>query len=202
MTKSQQVFVCAFLLMIISLWASLFAEQQPQLFNRYDFNQNLALAEPWRLISAHVFHLSRSHLWLNLAALVMLTLLFVRHYDVRSWLNGILIIMVGCSLFTWVIGAPQQFVGLSGVLHGLLLQGVLLEWSQRQFRRDPLMIAIVLVIIGKVGLEYFNGPLTGDLLSHGDAVWVMHVGGLVSGVLAYVLHRKPIKAALLEHKSD
>lgn len=197
MSKYQQVFVCAVLLLIISLWASLFAEQQPQLLHSYDFNQTLALSEPWRLISAHVFHLSRSHLWLNLAALVMLTLLFVRHYDVRSWLNGLLIIMVGCSLFTWLIGEPQHFVGLSGVLHGLLLQGILLEWSQRQFKRDPFMIAITVVVIGKVSIEFFNGPLTGDLMSHGDAVWVMHVGGLVSGVLAYVLHRKPVKDALL-----
>lgn len=202
MSKYQQVFVCAILLVIISLWASLFAEQQPQLLVTYDFNQTLALSEPWRLITAHVFHLSRSHLWLNLAALVMLTLLFVRHYEVRSWLNGLLIIMVGCSLFTWLVGQPQQFVGLSGVLHGLLLQGVLLEWSERKFRRDGLMIAIMLVIIAKVCAEYIVGPLSGDLLSHGDAVWVMHVGGLVSGVLAYVLHRKPIKEALLERQTD
>lgn len=202
MSKYHQVFVCAILLVIISLWASLFAEQQPQLLASYDFNQALALSEPWRLISAHVFHLSRSHLWLNVAALVMLTVLFVRHYEVRSWLNAVLIIMVGCSLFTWLVGQPQQFVGLSGLLHGLLLQGILLEWSQRKFQRDALISVILVVLLGKVTVEYFVGPLSGDLLSHGDAVWVMHVGGLVSGVLAYVLHRKPLKEALLEKQTD
>jgi len=202
MTKYQQVFICAIMVVVIALWASLFAEQQPQLLVAYDFNQQFALSEPWRLLSAHVLHLSRSHLWLNLAALVMLTVLFVRHYEVRSWINALLIIMVGTSLFTWLIGQPQQFVGLSGVLHGLLLQGVLLEWQQRQFRRDPLMIAIMVILVGKVALEFFNGPLTGDRLSYGDAVWVMHVGGLVSGVLAYLLHSKPIKDALSGLESD
>jgi rhomboid family GlyGly-CTERM serine protease len=202
MSKHQQVFVCAALLLIIALWATLFAEQQPQLLTLYDFNQTVAFSEPWRLITAHLLHLNRSHLWLNLAALVMLTLLFVRHYEVRSWLNGVLIIMVGCSLFTWLIGQPQQFVGLSGVLHGLLMQGVLLEWSQRQFRRDPFMIIVVVILFSKVCAEFFSGPLTGDLLSHGDSVWVMHAGGLISGVLAYLLHRKPIKDALPDLQTD
>lgn len=202
MSNHHQVLLCALLLIIISIWASLFAEQQPHLLAAYDFTHSLALSEPWRLISAHVLHLSRSHLWLNLAALVMLTLLFVRHYDVRSWLNGILLIMVGCSLFTWLVGQPQQFVGLSGVLHGLLMQGVLLEWSERKFRREPLMIAIVLLLLAKVSIEFWSGPLTGDLMSHGELTWVMHVGGLVSGILAYLLHRKPIKAALLEQQTD
>ena len=196
MPKHQQVMLCAALLMVISLWASLFAEQQPHLLDSYDFNQALAFSEPWRLITAHVFHLSRPHMWLNFAAFVLLTLLFVSHYEVRSWLNSLLIIMVGTCVFTWLVGQPQQFVGLSGLLHGLLLQGILLEWSQRQFRCDMVILLILLMVIGKVILEYFIGPLSGALLSYGDSVWVMHVGGLVSGVLAFTLHRKPVKAAL------
>lgn len=196
MPKHQQVMLCAALLMVISLWASLFAEQQPLLLDSYDFNQARVFSEPWRLITAHVFHLSRPHMWLNFAALVLLTLLFIGHYEVRSWLNGLLIIMVGTSIFTWLVGQPQQFIGLSGLLHGLLLQGILLEWSQRQFRRDMVILLMLLIVISKVILEYFVGPLSGALLSYGDSVWVMHVGGLVSGVLAFILHRKPVKAAL------
>lgn len=202
MSKYQQVILCAALFMIVSLWASLLAQQQPELLTAYDFNRELTFSEPWRLLTAHVFHLSRSHLWLNLAALVMLTLLFVRHYDVRSWLNSLLIIMVGCGVFTWLIGQPQQFVGLSGVLHGLLLQGVLLEWSERKFRLDPLLIMVLVVVVTKVALEYFYGPISGDLFSHGDAIWVMHVGGLVSGILAFLLHNIPVKSALNSAQSD
>lgn len=196
MPKHQQVMLCAALLMVISLWASLFAWQQPQLLDSYDFNQVRAFSEPWRLITAHVFHLSHPHMWLNFAAFALLTRLFVSHYEVRSWLNSLLIIMVGTSIFTWLVGQPQQFIGLSGLLHGLLLQGLLLEWSQRHFRRDLVILLIFVIVISKVMLEYFVGPLNGTLFSYGDSVWVMHVGGLVSGVLAFILHRKPVKAAL------
>lgn len=196
MFKHQQVILCAVLLIVISLWASLSAEQQPLLLDSYDFNQQQVIKQPWRLITAHVFHLSPNHLWLNIAALSMLTLLFMQHYQPRSWLNSLVIIMFGSSIFTWLVGQPEHFVGLSALLHGLLMQGVLLEWSQRHYRRDPLLIAVMLIISAKVTLEYFIGPLGSPLLSHGDTVWVMHVGGLVSGVLAYALHRKPLKTAL------
>ena len=85
----------------------------------------------------------------------------------------------------------EWYVGLSGVLHGLLVAGIMANLAVGH----RLEIVLLLAVCGKIAWEQLYGPLPGSTEFAGGAVVVdAHfyglLGGLV-GVLPYVLSRKP-----------
>ncbi len=152
---------------------------------KYD---RLAIAdgEYWRLVTGHFVHLSVAHLLLNLAGLVLVWLLVGRYYTNAQWLLVFIASMVGASGGFWFVDPHLLwYVGLSGVLHGLLLAGAV----QGLKTLPPESAIIVIIVIGKLAWEQFSGPLPGsESVSGGDVVVNAHLfgaaGGLVmSGVL-------------------
>src|SRR5688500_14858707 len=82
--------------------------------------------EYWRLICGHLVHLGWAHLAMNLAGLALLTALFRAEYRPWQWLTilalSIAFIDAGFLLFEPQL---QWYVGLSGVLHGVLAAGAI-----------------------------------------------------------------------------
>ena len=79
------------------------------------------------------------------------------------------------------------YVGLSGVLHGMLLAGLVAGWAER--KTESLLLAALL--LAKLIYEQFMGPLPGSESTAGGAVVVnAHLygaaGGLFSGLLLRV----------------
>lgn len=142
----------------------------------------IAGGELWRLVTGHLVHLGASHLVLNLAGLFLVWLLVGdRHTPVRWWLvTGFSVAVI--DLGFWFLD-PQLswYVGLSGLLHGLLMAGV-----AAGLRQAPLESAILgLVVIGKIAVEQVTGPLPGSEETSGGPVVVnAHLYGAVAGLLA------------------
>jgi len=137
--------------------------------------------ELWRLITAHLVHLSWGHLWLNLTALGLMALLFQGLLRAGDWvlagMLGALSIDAGLYAFNAEI---QWYVGLSGVLHGLLFVGAFgLSRS-----RSRLGYILLLGLAGKLLWEQTSGPLPFSESSSGGPVVVdAHLYGTLGGVV-------------------
>ena len=148
----------------------------------------IASGEAWRLVTGHFVHLGISHTILNLAGLVLVWLLAGRAFHWRQWLWIMTGSMAAIDLGLW-FGAPtlEWYVGLSGLLHGMLAAGAVAGLAERS--AEALILAVV--VAGKVAYEQFAGPLPGSEATSGGAVIVdAHLYGVIGGtVVAAALNR-------------
>ncbi len=153
-------------------------------FLRFD-RHGIEDGELWRLASGHVVHLGWPHLLLNLAGLLLVWLLAGDQYSFKQWIVVLLGSVTGVSVGLWYLDAGLEwYVGLSGVLHGLLIAG--LVPGVRALSGESLIIAIV--VIGKLAYEQLAGPLPGSESTAGGAVVVnAHLYGAVGGAIAALI---------------
>ena len=85
----------------------------------------------------------------------------------------------------WFVNTQLQwYVGLSGVLHGILAAGIVV--SLRSPRIE--LLALGLLLVAKLGWEQAYGPLPGSEGSSGGPVVVAaHLYGAIGGALAGLL---------------
>ena len=168
------------LLAAICLAMALFGEagRDTFMYNR----MSVADGEYWRLLSAHFVHLGPTHLVLNLAGLVLVWLLVGRYFTTVQWLAVTGITIIATSAAFWFVDRYLLwYVGLSGVLHGLLIAGAI-----RGFRVLPSESAIIVaIVVAKLAYEQIAGPMPGsESVSGGDVVVDAHLFGAIGGVLA------------------
>lgn len=139
----------------------------------------------WRLLTAHLVHLNGGHLFMNLLAWLVIWFYAGRKLNGAQWLASLLC----CSLttgFGLLLVSPgiDWYVGLSGVLHGLLATAALVRW--RHGDRSGVWVLAGLVV--KLSWEQLLGPLPGSVAAVGGAVVVdAHLYGALGGVLAGAL---------------
>ena len=171
------------LLVVICVIFALFGDIGRETF-RYD-RLLIEDGEYWRLITGHFVHLGTTHLVLNMAGLVLVWLLVGRYFNRVQWLQVLAIILAVTTASFWFVDEHLLwYVGLSGVLHGLLVAGAI-----RGYRELPSESAIIgLIVAGKLAWEQFSGPLPGSESVSGGAVVVnAHLFGAVGGVAAALL---------------
>ena len=142
----------------------------------------IVAGELWRLLSGHFVHLGASHLALNAAALLLIWYLIFASFSRVQWLFVVLVVIVGIDFGLWFL-EPQLlwYVGLSGVLHGLLAAGIV--GGLRTGRIDLWVLGVAL--LAKLGYEQLIGPLPGSEQSTGGMVIVAaHAYGAFAGVVA------------------
>jgi rhomboid family GlyGly-CTERM serine protease len=148
-------------------------------------HQAIQNGELWRLVTGHLLHTNAYHLLLNGVALVLLWALHGQFYSVKNYLA----LMLFCSL--WVsLGlyfyAPQltQYVGLSGVLHGLFAWGALHDIKAK----DNTGYFLVLGLIIKIGHEQLYGANAelSELIQASVAIDA-HLWGSIAGLLWFLL---------------
>ncbi len=140
----------------------------------------LADGQAWRLLTGHVAHLGTAHLAMNLAALAVIWLLVGRRHGVRAWLAVLAIVIATIdAAFWWLVPQLDWYVGLSGVLHGLLVAGLLAGLRDAPLESTLLLLAIA----AKLAWEQFAGPLPGSAETAGGPVVVdAHLYGAVGGL--------------------
>lgn len=147
----------------------------------------LGAGEAWRLISGHFVHLGWTHLLLNLAGLLLVWSLVGRNFDRLRW--GIVAVtsIVVMDTGFWLLNPELDwYVGLSGLLHGLLAAGLAVGMQ----RRDRESWVLAAFVIAKLGWEQFSGPLPGSEATSGGAVIVdAHLYGALGGILGAMLAR-------------
>jgi rhomboid family GlyGly-CTERM serine protease len=150
---------------------------------RYD-RAGIAAGEWWRLASGHLAHLGVSHGVMNLLALAVLGGLFGDLLSARAWLMGCLVSSAAVSLGLWWL-EPQVrwYVGLSGVLHGLIVLGAMAMW----LNGERLGLGLLVGVAAKLAWEQFSGPLPFTEAAAGGPVLVAsHLYGAGGGLLVAV----------------
>jgi rhomboid family GlyGly-CTERM serine protease len=136
--------------------------------------------EYWRLLSGHLVHGTTQHLLLNVLGLGVIAALFPREFSLRGWLfvaaASVAVIDLG-----FVLWEPQLewYVGLSGVLHGVLAAGAIAWWRHES---KGFAAVLTVVLVAKLAWEQGRGalPLSGDMPVIVDA----HLYGAIGGALA------------------
>ena len=166
----------------------------------YD-DARIADGEWWRLLSCHLVHLNHWHMLLNLGGFLLCCYFFVDIYTRRLFFAWLLLSapVVGV-LFHVVDGLEGRYAGLSGLLHGWLVIGLLAGW-----RTHPWLHSLVLALItGRIIWEQLPGYDV-DYMAHvidGSVYVNAHLYGAlvgaVIGVLALIIRSRatPDRAAL------
>lgn len=147
----------------------------------------IAQGEIWRLLSGHLVHLGWTHFLMNAVALLLIWALVGERLNAQRWLLAMFLIVVTIDAGFWFIDRQLVwYVGLSGVLHGILLAGLVAGWPEA--RTESLILAGLLAL--KLVYEQVVGPLPGSESTAGGAVVVnAHLYGAVGGLLGGLLLR-------------
>jgi rhomboid family GlyGly-CTERM serine protease len=164
----------------------LLAVVEPVSSNYLMFDRQLINSgEIWRLFSAHFVHLSNAHMLGNLLAVCLLG------YIAGEYLNnvrGVLLLLwcvlvVGLGLYFFA-DHLQRYVGLSGVLHGLLLVAPFVS----KFYSSRVALCFLFVIVLKVVWEqsgFYDDMAMAETIG-GRVEARAHLFGMLAG-LAYLL---------------
>jgi rhomboid family GlyGly-CTERM serine protease len=162
---------------------------------RYD-RVAISEGEVWRLLSGHFVHLGWSHFLLNGTGLLLIFYLVAGRFTAAQWLIVSLVVIAAMDIGFWN-WQPQLiwYVGLSGLLHGLLAAGAV--DGIRTGQLDYWLIAAFLLV--KLTYEQLVGPLPGsEGTTGGNVVVAAHLYGAIGGALigAYLSFRKAHAAAI------
>lgn len=138
--------------------------------------------EFWRLVTGHLVHMGISHYALNMAGLLLVWLLTGRYFSLSGWVTVLLVTLAVTTAGFWFVDRNLLwYVGLSGILHGLLVAG-----SLRGLRELPGESAVMLcVVAAKLAWEQLAGPLPGsESVSGGNVIVNAHLYGAVGGAVA------------------
>ncbi len=117
---------------VIACFAYFFDQSINNLFV-YQY-QLIREGELWRLFTGHFLHTNVFHLLLNLSALLLLWLLHGQFYTLKNYSLLFLISALICSAGLFYFSPDiKQYVGLSGVLHGIFVFGALMDirWGDK-----------------------------------------------------------------------
>ena len=147
---------------------------------RYDAS-GISHGQLWRLLTANLVHLGWVHLFRDVPAIFVIWFGFSRVLTERGWLLLLLVDGLAVTLgLYFFVPSVQWYVGLSGVLYGLVVcAGVLLLPAR------PILGAIM--VIGTTAIVLYGvfvGPLPIQELHLGGAVIPQaHLFGLIGGVM-------------------
>ncbi len=148
--------------------------------------QLISQGEIWRLFTGHFLHTNIYHLLLNLAALIMLWLLHGRLYSQASYSLLFLLTALITSLGIYYFNLNlQQYVGLSGVLHGVFVFGALMDIHANDKTGYLLFIGVWL----KIAHEQIYGASTDvSALIEASVAVDAHLWGALGGLLFAIIY--------------
>jgi rhomboid family GlyGly-CTERM serine protease len=170
---------------ILAVGAALLLPAGESLVNlRYD-RAAIATGEFWRLLTGHWVHLGGRHYAMNAMGLLLVWYLVGNTLGGRQWLLVIASSVLAMDAGFWLLmPALDWYVGLSGLLHGLLAAGAVTLWRGR--RAESLAIGAILVV--KLAYEILFGAIPGSTATAGGAVITeAHLFGAIGGFVASLL---------------
>ncbi len=152
----------------------------------------IGAGEWWRLLSGNFVHLSPWHSFLNALGVLVLALLCPESLDWKIWLRRLLFLSLGMSLgLYFFVPSAQAYVGLSGVIHGLFVLGLM----PQVLKKDLIATGCLLYLCGKIGWEMVVGAPVSDEAALGGRVLVeSHLFGTLSAFLYGFIFRSYTRA--------
>lgn len=138
--------------------------------------------EYWRLVTGHLVHLGTAHTLLNLAGLGLILWLFADVWRAYQWILVFILVSLFTSFCLYVFSPGVHYYGgLSGVLHGLLVFGLLPGLC----RRNPLALVMIALVAAKLGYEQWapESHLGTQALIGAPVVGIAHLYGAIGGLL-------------------
>ena len=119
--------------------------------------ESIINGEYWRLMSGNFNHTNIYHLLLNLGALAVIGGLHYRYYNSAAYTSLILLLSIGVGVgILWLSPSTHLYVGLSGILHGIIIVGAVIDVTKKYYSGYVLMIGTVIKVINE---QLFNSPV-------------------------------------------
>jgi rhomboid family GlyGly-CTERM serine protease len=148
-------------------------------FMRYE-RIAIAAGEWWRLLTCHLVHLDWQHAAMNMTGLILLWWLFAGEYTRSGWMAIATLSALSISLALWHFDpAVASYVGLSGVLHALLVAGSIARASRRHWDGALLLVFVVV----KLSYEQRHGATLSSSLLRSVVIVDAHLYGAVAGAV-------------------
>lgn len=150
---------------------------------RYD-RELIGAGQWWRLLTGSFVHLGWWHWFLNEMGIAVLVLLCPQPLPAAVWLRRLFVLSVGMSLclYLWV-PRLHTYVGMSGVIHGLFLLGLV----PQVLKKDLIALGCLIYLFGKLAWEFYSGtPVSDEAALGGSVVLESHLFGTLAA-LAYGL---------------
>ena len=191
-TKAQHVSAIA-LISALALLCFFYAEQTNQVFiYQYSLIQQ---GQIWRLITGHILHTNGYHLTLNLAVLWMLWGIHGHYYSFNKILVLFLISGITCSAGLFYFSPTiTQYVGLSGVLHGLFVFGAVMDI----YRKDTItgkaphrlsgLLMLLAVTFKLIHEQWFGASQQVSQLIAANVAIDAHLWGAIGGLIFVILY--------------
>ncbi|WP_372768907.1 rhombosortase [Pseudoalteromonas sp.] len=188
----EKRFISAPIILILTALI-IFATPLSELF---EYNRALfAKGEYWRIVTGHFSHSNSYHLMLNLAGVALIWALHGEYYDSKKYALALLLLALytGGGIYIFY---PENtlYNGLSGVLHGLIIIGALIDCQKGMKTGYLLFIGVWL----KIAWEQYTGPSAelGELIEARVAIEA-HLIGAISGIFVYAkLNRNALRKQL------
>lgn len=140
----------------------------------------------WRIVTGNLTHTNTAHLAMNLAGLVGVAFVHRQYYEGRSLVPmvGVMMVVIGGVMFF----APfDWYAGLSGVLHGLFVWGVVRDIQHKMALGWLLLIGVV----AKLGYEVYAGgdAMAADLIG-ASVAYQAHWAGAITGLVFALLWKE------------
>ncbi|MGJ8693105.1 MAG: rhombosortase [Thalassotalea sp.] len=169
----------------ISLLAILAFVFEKSLLDPLVYHRSMILdGQLWRLFTGHFFHTNLNHLLLNLAGLWLLWSLHGHYYNEQNYLLlfvfSALVVSLGLLVFSPNL---EQYVGLSGILHGVFIWGAIKD-IQHKIKSGYLLL---FAAIAKIAHEqYFGASEDIALLINANVAIDAHLWGAIAGALFFI----------------
>lgn len=153
---------------------------------RYD-RALIAAGEAWRLVTGSFVHLGWYHFALNVLGLGVLVLLCPERLAPAVWARRVLLLaaFMSAGLYLFVPALPS-YVGMSGVIHGLFVLGLV----PQLLRRDLIAAGCLAYLLGKLAFELVAGaPVSDEQAIGGRVVVESHLFGAIGAVLYGLVFR-------------
>lgn len=154
----------------------------PSNSNIIDYNRSLiSQGELWRLFTGNFNHTNIYHLLLNIAAFLTIAALHNQHYSFRRFSFVLFYLSSMVGLFIYLFSSDVTlYVGLSGLLHGLIVIGGYFDI------RKGMRSGYVLIIGAAIKVAYeqiFNNTEMVSHLIEARVLTEAHLYGLIAGLI-------------------
>ena len=140
----------------------------------------------WRLFTGHFFHTNGFHLILNLCALVLLWALHGQFYSKANYLVLFIVSAISCSIGLYYFSPDlYQYVGLSGVLHGVFIFGALSDIKHKDKTGYLLFLGVWLKILHE---QIYGASSDVVNLIEANVAIDAHLWGAIGGLLFFLCH--------------
>lgn len=140
----------------------------------------------WRIFGTHLVHLSLLHAVANIAGLWLFSFAFKSFFSNRLLFNVILISALFATLVPVYLANDYQFVGFSGVLHGVFAYAALRTFTLNKTKGRLLLAALII----KLGYDLMTAGQAVAWLNGAHVAYLCHIGGALGGIIAVPSLRK------------